>query len=77
MYTKERLMVDTELYKLTFRHLYTLIMRLILSCISFDNEINLDKLDNDRAIIPAIRMRFKCDLNANRLINCAVMPTIY
>jgi len=60
-------MVNTELYKLYLRHLYTPIMRLILSCISFDNEIDLDKLDNDRAIMPAIRMRFEGDSNANRL----------
>jgi len=47
-------MVNTELYKLYLRHLYTLITRLILSCVSFNNEINLDKLDNDCAIMPII-----------------------
>ena len=54
-------MVDTELYKLYLRHLYTLITRLILSCVSFDNKIDLDELDNDRAVTPAIRMQFECD----------------
>ena len=57
-------MVDTELYKLFLRHLYTLTTRLILSCVSFDNKINLNKLGNDRAVTPAIRMRFECDPNA-------------
>ena len=47
-------MVDTKLYKLYLRHLYTLIIRLVLSYISFNNEINLDKLDNDRAVTPII-----------------------
>ena len=47
-------MVDTELYKPYLRHLYTSTTRLILSCISFDNEIDLDKLDNDCAVTPAI-----------------------
>jgi hypothetical protein len=42
-------MVDTELYKLYLRHWYTLITRLILSCVSFDNKIDLDELDNARA----------------------------
>ena len=56
--------IDTKLYKLYLWHLYTSTMRLILSYISFDNEIDLDKLDNDRAVTPAIRMRFKCDPNA-------------
>jgi len=69
--------VDTELYKLYLRHLYTSTTRLILSCVSFDNKIDLDELDNDRAVTPAIRMRFERDLNANRLTNCADTPTIY
>jgi hypothetical protein len=42
-------------------------MRLILSCVSFDNEIDLDEPDNDRAVTPAIRMRFECDPNAIRM----------
>jgi len=44
-------MVDTKLYKLYLRYLYTLITRLILSCISFDNEIDLDELDNNCAVM--------------------------
>jgi len=70
-------MVDTELYKLYLRHLYTSTTRLILSCASFDNEIDLDELDNDRAVTPAIRMQFKRDSNANRLTDRANTPTIY
>ena len=58
-------MVDTELYKLFFRHLYTLIMRLILSYISFNNGINLNKLDNNYIITSIIQMRFKHNLNIN------------
>ena len=46
--------VDTKLYKLYLWHLYTLIMRLILSYTSFNNKINLNKLDNDHAIMPTI-----------------------
>ena len=69
-------MVDTELYKLYLRHLYTSTTRLILSCVSFDNEIDLDELDNDCAVTPAIRMRFERDSNANRLTDRAVMPAI-
>ena len=57
-------MVNTKLYKLYLRHLYTLIIRLVLSYISFNNKIDLDELDNDRAVMPAIQMRFKCDPNA-------------
>ena len=47
-------MVDTKLYKLYLRHLYTLITRLILSCVSFNNEIDLNELDNNCAITPII-----------------------
>ena len=47
-------MVDTKLYKLYLWHLYTLIMRLILSDISFDNKIDLNKLDNNYTITPTI-----------------------
>ena len=47
-------MVDTELYKFYLRHLYTSTTRLILSYISFDNEIDLDELDNNCAVMPAI-----------------------
>ena len=46
--------VDTKLYKLYLWHLYTLIIRLIPSYISFNNGINLDKLDNNHAVIPTI-----------------------
>jgi len=70
-------MVNTKLYKLYLRHLYTSTIRLILSCVSFNNKINLDKLDNNRAITPIIQMRFKRDLNTNRLTNYANMPIIY
>ena len=49
-------MVNTKLYKLCLRHLYTLITRLILSYISFDNKINLDKQDNNRAVTSAIQI---------------------
>jgi len=58
-------MVNTKLCKLYLRHLYTSTTRLILSCVSFDNEINLDKLDTNYAVTLAIRMRFERDLNAN------------
>ena len=47
-------MVNTELYKLYLRHLYTLIMRLVLSYINFDNKIDLNKLDNNYTVIPTI-----------------------
>jgi len=70
-------MVNTKLYKLTFRHLYTSTIRLILSYISFNNKINLDKLDNNCAVMPIIQMQFKRDLNTNRLTNCAIMPIIH
>ena len=46
--------VDTKLYKLYLWHLYTLTMRLVLNCISFNNKINLNKLDNDYTVIPII-----------------------
>ena len=46
--------VNTKLYKLYLRHLYTLIIRLILSYVSFNNKINLDELDNNYTITPAI-----------------------
>jgi len=46
-------MVNTKLYKLYLRYLYTLITRLILNCVSFNNEIDLDELDNNRAVTPA------------------------
>jgi len=49
-------MVNTKLYKLYLRHLYTLTIRLILSYISFNNKINLNKLDNNRAIMPIIQI---------------------
>ena len=70
-------MVNTELYKLYLKYLYTSTTRLILSCVSFNNEIDLDELDNNRAVTPTIRMRFKRDSNANRLTNRADTPTIY
>ena len=57
-------MVDTELYKLYLRYLYTSTTRLILNCINFDNKIDLDKLDNDRAVMPTIRIRFEYNPNA-------------
>ena len=68
--------VDTKLYKLYLRHLYTLIIRLVLSCVSFNNKINLNKLDNNCAVTPIIRIQFKHDLNANQLTNYAIMPAI-
>ena len=46
--------VNIKLYKLYLRHLYTLIIKLILSYISFNNKINLDKLDNNYAVMPII-----------------------
>ena len=49
-------MVNTKLYKLYLRHLYTSTTRLILSYISFNNEIDLGELDTNRAITPIIRM---------------------
>ena len=69
-------MVNTKLYKLYLRHLYTSTTRLILSCISFNNEINLDTLNNDCAVTPIIQMRSKRNSNANRLTNRAIMPAI-
>ena len=43
--------VDTELYKLYLWHLYTLAMRLVLSYISFNNKIDLNKLNNNINIL--------------------------
>ena len=54
MYTQDITSVDTELCKPYLWHLYTLITRLVLSCVSFNNKIDLDELDNDRADMPAI-----------------------
>ena len=47
-------MVDTKLYKLYLRHLYTLTTRLVLSCVSFNNKINLDEPTKHRANTPVI-----------------------
>ena len=49
--------VDTKLYKLYLWHLYTLIIRLVLNYISFNNKIDLNKLDNNYAIMPTINQQ--------------------